>query len=67
MASTTDLSLTDHLWDVLEHEIHVMDAADKSAAVWGCHVNMDPSLWGTFESEKCRINTAPQEKLGPAW
>lgn len=33
MASTTDLSLTDHLWDVLEHEIHVMDAADKSAAV----------------------------------
>ncbi len=42
------ISIQEHLWDVVEREIHGC-AADKSAATaWCYHVNMDQNLWGMF-------------------
>ncbi len=44
-----DLNPIEYLWDVVEREIRIMNAADKSAATaWCYHVNMDQNLWGMF-------------------
>ncbi len=45
-----DLNPIEHLWDVVEREIHIMDVLPtKSAAtVWCYHVNMDQTIWGMF-------------------
>ncbi len=47
---SSDLNPIEHLWDVVEREIRIMDVqADKSAATaWCYHVNMDQNLWGMF-------------------
>ncbi len=44
------LNPIEHLWDVVEREIRIMDVQpDKSAATaWCYHVNMDQNLWGMF-------------------
>ncbi len=42
-----DLDPIEHLWDVLEREILIMDV--KSAATaWCYHVKMNQNLWGMF-------------------
>ncbi len=49
-----DLNLIEHLWDVVEWEIHIKGcAADKSAAiVWCYYVNMDQNLWVMFTTPR---------------
>ncbi len=40
----------EHLWKVVEREIHIMDVQPKKSAAtaWCYHVNMDQILWGMF-------------------
>ncbi len=39
-----DLNPTEHLWDVVEREIHIMDVQPTNLQ----QVNMDQNLWGMF-------------------
>ncbi len=45
-----DLNPIEHLWDVVEREIHIIDVQPKKSAAttWCYHVNMDQILWGMF-------------------
>ncbi len=51
-----DLNPIEHLWDVVEREIHIMDVQTTNLQqLWCYHVNMDQNLWGMFPTP-CWIN-----------
>lgn len=39
-----DLNPTQHLWDLVEQDIHIMNVK-YAPNVWWCHVNMGQNLW----------------------
>ncbi len=43
-----DLNPIEHLWDVVEREIHIMDVQPTNLQQLRDDVNMDQNLWGMF-------------------